>query len=85
MLKCTVEAVGRRVETCGLQRSKAYKLLSASSSGLGLASARFIAVSKRCSDDEKIDGYDMEVGKCFGGRCVHGLPTEVRICGGHIY
>jgi len=53
-------------------------LSSASSSGSGLASARFIAVSRRCSDGEKIDGRDMEVGG--RGRCgAHGLPTEVTI------
>jgi hypothetical protein len=33
----------------------------ASSSGSELASACFIAVSRRCSDGEKIDGRDMEV------------------------
>ena len=40
-------------------------LSSASSSGSGLASARFIVVSRRCSDGEKIDGRDMEVGGVF--------------------
>ena len=53
------------LETCGLQRLEACKLLSASSSGSGLVSARFITVSRRCSDGEKIDGCDMEVGECF--------------------
>jgi hypothetical protein len=33
----------------------------ASSSGSGLTGACFIAVSRRCSNGEKIDGRDMEV------------------------
>src|SRR5436190_19728138 len=64
--------------SCGLQRLEACMLSSASSSGSGLASARFIAVSRRCSGGEKIDGRDMEVGEYFGGRgrCgAHGLTT----------
>ena len=40
-------------------------LSSASSSRSGLASALFIAVSRRCSHGEKIDGRDMEVWGVF--------------------
>ena len=68
--------------SCGMQRLEACMQSPASSSESGLASACFIAVSRRCSDGEKIDGRDMEVGECFGGRgrCgAHGLPTEVTI------
>jgi hypothetical protein len=52
--------------SCGMQRLEACMQSPASSSGSGLASACFIAVSRRCGDGEKIDGRDMEVGECFG-------------------